>query len=432
MLIPCFTVGDNIVLAQSRTRNPFLDKRLVYKKIGELSEKYGLQIAPRATVAQLSMGERQRVDILKALCRDARVLILDEPTSVLTPVETERLMSMLKGMAAGEQVSIIFVTHKLPQVMAISDRVTILQKGKVVDVLDTSSTNEFELAKRMVGREVIFQLPKEDCATGETVLQVTNLHVANSRGVPAVKGVSLCVRQGEILGIAGVAGNGQRELVEVIAGLRKAAAGEVLIGGRSAVNCSPREVRDRGVAYVPGDRIGRGTLGEFSVEENLILGSHSQLPFRSKPVWPFRTGWFLNRGAIANNALRQIDRFAIKTSGRCCQTRFLSGGNTQKLILARELSRGTSLIVCEEPTQGLDVGATEYVRRRLLEERGEGKAILLVSSDLDEVMSMSDRLAVMFDGQIAGTLQGAEINDIVVVGQLMTGVARRVDSHAGS
>lgn len=426
MLIPCFTVAENIMLALKTSWNPFMDIRQVSGRITEVSARYGLNIDPGARVSQLSVGERQRVDILKALCRDVQVLILDEPTSVLTPVEVDRLMAMLREMASRDGVSIVLVTHKLPQVMAVSDRVTILRRGRVVDVFDTANTNEYELAQKMVGREVTFRLEKDRRPPGgAVVLEVAELRALNDKGLPAVNNVSFTVSKGEIVGVAGVAGNGQRELVEVIAGLRKAVGGEVRIAGKNVVNRSPREVRDQGVAYVPADRIGRGMLGEMSVQENLILGAHAVPPFRSGGLRGSGGSFFLNWAAVGSNALEQIQCFQIKAASKEAPARSLSGGNIQKLILARELMKGAKLLICEEPTQGLDVGATEYVHRLLLEERGRGKAVLLVSSDLDEVMSLSDRIVVMFNGEIAGALEGEAVEDVIAIGRLMTGVGPR-------
>jgi len=366
------------------------------------------------------MGERQQVDILKALYRNASILILDEPTSVLTPNETDRLMEMLRTMAQASGVSIVFITHKLPQVMAISDRVTILRRGCVEAVLHTSDTDEADLARRMVGREVVFDIDKTEAEPGEIVLQVRDLSCNDDRGLPAVKAVSFAVRSGEILGVAGVAGNGQKELVESLTGLRKVHTGAISLLGEDVTQCDPCELIKRGLAYVPADRLGRGSLGDFSVEENLVLGFHFSSPFASSWFLPFQAKWFLDRQASADHADRLISDFGVKTPNRSVQASCLSGGNLQKMILARELSRIPRVLICEEPTQGLDVGAAEYVRRKLLAERSRGTAVLLVSSDLDEVLCLSDRIAVMYEGQFAGVVDASTV-ELETIAQLMVG-----------
>lgn len=428
MLVSPFTTTENIILGLGSSRTPFLGTQEAEARILELSKEYNLQVNPKARIYELSMGERQRVDILKALYRNARILILDEPTSVLTPTETDQLMVMLQRMAHKSGASIIFITHKLPQAMTISDRVTILRKGKVIDVLNTDDTNEKDLACKMVGREILFDIQKEQVKAGPPVLKTVNMKTNDDKGLPAVKGISLTVRKGEILGIAGVAGNGQKELVEVLAGLRKATGGRVLTMGEDMTNASPRDLLRQGIAYVPADRIGRGSLGEFSVEENLILGYHFSEPYAYRWFLPFRADWFLNRRAVGEHAEELISRFNIKTPNRATPASSLSGGNLQKLILSRELTRRPAVLLCEEPTQGLDVGAAEYVRLTLLEEQKRGVGILLVSSDLDEVMRLSDRIAVIFEGEIVGTLDGAESN-IQVIGQLMTGSTESAASN---
>ncbi len=427
MLVRPFTTTENIILGLRSSRGPFLGAQEAEVRILELSKEYNLQVNPKARIYELSMGERQRVDILKTLYRNARILILDEPTSVLTPTEIDQLMVMLQRMAHKFGASIVFITHKLPQVMKISDRVTILRKGKVIDSLNTEDTNEKDLACKMVGREIVFDLQKEQLKAGPPVLETVNLKTNDDKGLPAVKGISLTVQKGEILGIAGVAGNGQKELVEVLTGLRKATDGRVFIMGADMTNASPRDLRHQGITYVPADRIGRGSLGEFSVEENLILGDHFSEPYAYRWFLPFRANWFLDRRAVGEHAEELISRFNVKTPSRATPASSLSGGNLQKLILARELSRMPAVLICEEPTQGLDVGAVEYVHLALLKERKRGVAILLISSDLDEVMCLSDRIAVVFEGEIVGTLDGAESN-IQVIGQLMTGSAESAAS----
>lgn len=420
MLINPFTTIENIILGMESSREPFLNLEESERKVLEVAEKYNLHIDPRARVYQLSMGERQQVDILKVLYRNAKILILDEPTSVLTAVEVKGLLEMLKRMAQQHGVSIVFITHRLPKVMAISDRVTILRKGRVVGNLLTKETNERELARKMVGREVIFDIPKEVTEKGDIVLEAHDIRARNDKGLPAVKGVSLSVREGEIVGIAGVAGNGQREMVEVITSLRRADEGRVVVAGKNLTNVTPRLVMNNGLAYIPGDRIRRGSLSDFSIEENLLLGYQNSPPFAFRWFLPLAVNWFLNRIEILKHARALISRFGIKTTGPEVPARTLSGGNLQKLVIAREISRAPKIMICEEPTRGLDVGATEYVRRRMLEEVKKGMGILLVSSDLEEVMTLSDRIAVFYEGKIAGLLERDEA-DNEVVGQLMTG-----------
>ena len=419
MLIPTFTVAENVILGM-QSSGPFLKMREARERIREVSEQYHLAVNPGAKAYALSMGEKQQADILKALYRGARILILDEPTSVLTPSESDRLMGMLVKMARESGLSVVFITHKLPQVMAISDRVTILRRGRVVDIMRTEDTSETELARRMVGRDIIFDIPKEEVTAGADLLQVKSLRCRDDRGLPAVKGVSFGVRAGEILSIAGVAGNGQKELIECLMGLRAPMSGSVSTLGVDTTRASPRALIKRGVAYVPADRVGRGALGDMSIEENLVLGSHFSSPFVGSWFLPLAVDWFLDRSEISRHADELIAEFEVKTPDRCVTAACLSGGNLQKMLLARELSRAPRLIICEEPTQGLDVGATEYVRKMLLAERSRGGGILLVSSDLDEVMSLSDRIAVLYEGEIVGVIDGDTV-DVATIGELMAG-----------
>jgi len=421
MLVHPHTVAENVALGLSSSKFLF-PVREVEKGVAELSERYGLKIDSKAKIWQLSVGEQQRVEIIKALYRGAQVLILDEPTSVLTPGETRDLFNTLRRIAK-EGRSIIFITHKLDEAMEISDRITVLRHGKVVATVRASETNKRELARMMVGREVLFRLEKKPAKRGEVVLEVKNLHALNDKGLPAIKGVSFTLSQGEILGIAGVAGNGQRELVEVINGLRKATEGKVFILGQDRTNCSPKEVIEMKVAHIPEERIRMGLVSNMSIAENLVLKNYRDSPF-SKIL-------FLNLAVIDQEAEKLISEYNIITPSKKTQAKLLSGGNIQRLILARELSENPCLIVAAHPTYGLDVGATEYIRTLLLKQREEGAAVLLVSEDLEEIMSLSDRIAVVFEGVFMGILP-AESAEVEEIGLMMAGAKRMIDVKEGS
>jgi len=413
MLVSPHTVAENIALGLS-TAKFFLPLREVERKISELSKKYGLRVDPKARIWQLSTGEQQRVEILKALYRGANILILDEPTSVLTPGEIKELFATLRRMAE-EGRAIVFITHKLDEVMAVSDRVTVLRKGRVVATLETSKTNKRELARLMVGREVLFQLEKSPARIGGVVLEVRNLQALNDKGLLALKGVSFKVHEGEIFGIAGVAGNGQRELIEVITGLRRAVKGKVVLLGEDVTNRTPRELIDRGVCHIPEERIRTGLVPDMSVAENLILKSYRRPPFSRGPL--------LNYSEIRRYAEKLVSEYDVMTPSVDTPAKLLSGGNIQRLILARETSGKPRLIVAAHPTYGLDVGATEYIRRLLLKFRDGGAAILLVSEDLEEVLSLSDRIAVMFEGEFMGVVDADDV-DVEEIGLMMAGVRR--------
>jgi len=423
MLVPPLSVTENIILGLKSPKGQFLDLEGAEKKITEFSQRYGLTVDPKAKIWQLSVGEQQRVEILKALYRGAQVLILDEPTSVLTPLEIKDLMAILKRMAKEGLAIVPFITHKLPEVMAISDRVTVLRAGKVVSTIETKRTNKEDLAKKMVGRGVLFRLQRRHVKKGKVVLEVKGLQALSDKGLPALKGVSFSLREGEILGIAGVAGNGQRELAEVIAGLRKSTGGRILILGRDMANCSPAEVIDAGAGYIPEDRLETGLVMDFSIAENLILKTHHKPPFAYNWFFPFRKNWFLNRKEVNKHAEKLISDFNVVTPSKDVPAKHLSGGNLQRLILARELSTNPKVIVAAQPTRGLDVGATEYIRKILMEQTTKGAGVLLISEDLDEVIMMSDRIAVMYEGEIMGIVPAtkAKIEDI---GQMMAGVKR--------
>ncbi|HID88803.1 MAG TPA: ABC transporter ATP-binding protein [Anaerolineae bacterium] len=410
MLVETLTVAENVILGLDTVGwVPRMEE--VHRRIEALSEQYGLRVDPAAYIWQLSVGEQQRVEILKLLYRGADILILDEPTAVLTPQESAELSRTLRRMA-DEGKAVIFITHKLDEVMAFADRVTVLRTGKVVATLRTAETNKAELARLMVGREVLFRLEKRVCRPGEIALEVENLQALSDKGLPALRGVSFQICAGEILGIAGVAGNGQRELAEVITGLRRATGGSVRVYGQDITNCSPREVIEAGVSHIPGDRVGVGLVPNLPVSDNLAMKAYRHPPLARGPL--------LDRGAMRDFARRLIEAFRIATPSPQTPVRLLSGGNQQRVVLAREITASKGVLVAVYPTRGLDVGATEAVRRSLLDERDRGAAILLISEDLDELMQLSDRIAVIYEGEIMGVVVPEETTP-EAIGLLMAG-----------
>ncbi len=414
MLLPSFTVAENVILG---LKGFMLNLDQVEKEIAELSEEYCLRVDPKAIVWQLSVGERQRVEVIKALYRGAQLLILDEPTSMLTPPETKELMKIIRRMVDEGLTVIPFVTHKLPEVIAVSDRVTVLRRGKVVATIATGQTNERNLAEEMVGRKVVFAIKRQAIEKNEVVLEVTNLEALDDRGLSVLKKISFSIYAGEVLGVAGVSGNGQHELAEVLTGLRKATTGKINLQGEDVTNKSPSELIAKRVGYIPEERIGKALVSGLSVAENLILGAQSEKLFTH--------GLFLNQQAINEHADKLISEYNIATPDRNTKVRNLSGGNLQRLILARELSRKPKLLVANQLTSGLDVGATEFIHNKLIEQKMAGTAILLISEDLDEIMSMSDRIAVMYRGEIVGIIPAANAR-IEEVGLMMAGAKRLV------
>jgi ABC-type uncharacterized transport system ATPase subunit len=410
MLVPPLTVAENVILGLKHSANPLLKLRDAHVRIGELSSRYGMPVKPEDEVWQLSVGEQQRVEIVKALYRGAEVLILDEPTSVLTPQEVEELFLVLRRMAE-EGKAIIFISHKLDEVMAVSQNVTVLRDGKVIATLQTKGTSESELARLMVGREVLFRVQKEAQQPGAVALRVQDLQAQGDKELLALKGVSFELHEGECVGVAGVSGNGQRELAEVVSGLRRATAGQVFIGNKERTNRSPAEIIAAGLAYIPEERHRVGSIGDFSVAENAILETHGS---------QFTRRFVLDREAINEYVDELIKNYDVKTPSRDTPASNLSGGNLQKLILGRELSRKPKLLIAAQPTRGLDVGATEYIRQELLTARDHGMAILLISEDLDEILSLSDRILVMYEGQAVG-IMSAEKADIETLGLMMGG-----------
>jgi ABC-type uncharacterized transport system ATPase subunit len=413
MLVESHTVAENIILGLDEPRFA-LNLGRVEKEIAELADRYGLQVDPRAKIWQLSVGEQQRVEILKALYRGAHILVMDEPTAVLTPQEVRELFDTLRHMA-DEGHTVIFISHKLGEVMSIAKRITVLRRGELVDTVRASDTNREALAQMMVGREVLFRVDKKESEPGEVVLEIDGLSALSDKGLEALRDVSLTLRRGEILGIAGVAGNGQRELAEGIVGLRPVTKGSIRLVEEEIANRSPREVMDKGVGYIPADRTGVGLVMNLSVAENLILRC-----YRDPPICE---GLFLDGEAITSRAEELIEAYDVMAPGIGTRTRLLSGGNLQKLILAREISSHPALMVAVYPTRGLDIGATEAVRRLLLEQRQAGGAILLISEDLDELLSMSDRIAVLYEGQIMGVVDAEEAS-IEELGLMMAGSSK--------
>jgi simple sugar transport system ATP-binding protein len=409
-LIPPLTVAENIVLGAEPRKGFSLDLEGAVKATEELSERYGLVVDPRARVADLSVGVQQRVEILKTLYREARILVLDEPTAVLTPQETEDLFAVLKELVA-DGLSIIFITHKLGELLGISDRITIIRDGRVVDTVVTAETDERELARLMVGRDVLLRVEKTETKPGEPRLAAEDLVVLSNTGARAVDAVSLEVRSGEILGVAGVDGNGQTELADALAGVRYAESGRVYLDGEdvTALGSDPRQ--ERGLAYVPEDRASKGLVQDFALYENNSLKTYDEPPFS-------RWGWIFPK-VMRRRAAENLRAYDVRPPDPEARARSLSGGNQQKAILARELSGDPGVIIASQPTRGVDVGAIEFIHRQLLEQRSEGKAILLISLELEEVRSLSDRIVVIYAGRIVGEV-GPDATD-EELGLLMAG-----------
>jgi len=412
MLVQSLTVAENVALGLPSSRGALTDLERVSKRIVELADIYGLKIDPSAYIWQLSVGQQQRVEIIKALYRGAALLILDEPTAVLTPQEVDELFVIMRQMVKDGH-ALIFISHKLHEVVEISNRVTVLRDGRKIGTRPTSETTKQDLANWMVGREVGLIPDRGNVLPGEVRLQLDGVSCGSDRGTPGLRGVSLEVHSGEILGIAGVSGNGQRELAETVTGLRKIAGGRVLLEGENVAGLAPGDLTDRMLSYIPEERMRDGMIREFTVAENLILREHHKQPYS-------RSG-FLNLGGIASHADQLIDQFHVKTPSRETLAKNLSGGNIQKVVLAREISRNPRVILAAQPTRGLDIGATEYVRGQLLEQRKQGTAILLISEDLDEILALSDRIAVMYEGRIMDILPRATATP-GKLGLLMAGV----------
>jgi simple sugar transport system ATP-binding protein len=399
MLVPVFDVVEAVALGAETVSGPVgtFDRAAARKRIVELSEQYKLNVPPDAKIESLPVGVRQRVEILKALYRHSDILVLDEPSAVLTPYETEELFSIIRSLAAAG-TTIIFITHKLNEVLEVADNVVVLRRGRVAGVADPKATTRQELANMMVGRDVELIVPKGPATPGEVVLQVSNLQVRDDRLELAVKGLDLEVRAGEIVAIAGVQGNGQTELVEALVGLRTIDSGEMTIGGRHIERATPREVSDLGVAHIPEDRGRDGLVAFMTVAENYILDTYHREPYSKGGVFDLK--------AVKERAAQGVKDFDIRTPSIETMASALSGGNQQKVVVAREFSVPVQLVVAAQPTRGLDVGSIEYIHRRIVEQRDAGAAILIISTELDEVLAVGDRIAVMFDGRIVGILTG--------------------------
>jgi general nucleoside transport system ATP-binding protein len=406
MLVPVLSVAENITLGAETMAGPiFLDRAQAHRRIVELGRRFGFEIDPEARVGSLSVGWQQRVEILKALYREAKILVLDEPTAVLTPQETDEIFSVLRGLARAGH-SIIFISHKLYEVLEIADRITVIRRGRVVGERLPAETNEDDLAELMVGREVQLVADRGESHPGEVILRTNGLRVKDDRGHEAVGGVDLEVRGGEILGVAGVAGNGQDELVEAIIGLRKPSAGTVTLGGHDVTGASPRAMNEATVGYVPADRQRFGLVLPFPLPDNLVLTSYYRPPYAK--------GVIRNDAAIAAVAVERIREYDVRTPSAAVRAGTLSGGNQQKLIVAREFDGERRLLILDQPTRGLDVGSIEFIHGQIIAKRDAGTAILLVSAELDEVLEMSDRIAVMFRGEIVAVVDArtADKNEI--------------------
>jgi simple sugar transport system ATP-binding protein len=413
MLIPTFTVAENVMLGFERTsRFGFLDRRRARAEIEELSKRFGLEVDPDAMVGELSVGQQQRVEIVKALARDAQVLILDEPTAVLTPQETEELFAVMRSLRSSGR-TILFITHKLKEVLAIADRITVIRLGKVIGTTRPEHTGEQELAAMMVGRGVELQVAKAPAKPGELVLEVRGLTVVDASGALAVNGVSFDLRSGEILAVAGVQGNGQTELAAALTGLAIEVGGTVKIQGRDLTGEPPKAFLRAGVANVPEDRIKDGLVGDFSIAENLILDVYDGAPYSR--------GGALDWKIIHATAEKRVKEFDIRAASIHVSAKTLSGGNQQKVIVARELSRDIKLIVAAQPTRGLDVGSIEYVHGRLVSARDAGAAVLLISAELDEVLALADRIVVMYRGRLVGPYPALSLTR-EEIGLLMAGI----------
>jgi general nucleoside transport system ATP-binding protein len=414
MLVETFTVTENIVLGNEPKNGLKIDIRRAEKEVEELSRKYGLKVDPTAKIADISVGMQQRVEILKTLYRGADILIFDEPTAVLTPQEIQELIEIMHNLVK-EGKTIILITHKLKEIMAVCDAVTIIRRGKVIDSVAVKDTNPDELAAKMVGREVTFKVDKKPPQPKEVILSVENITAMGNRGVNALNGISFEVRAGEILGIAGVDGNGQSELIEVLTGLRKASGGRVLLKGQDITNRLPREISEAGLSHIPEDRHKRGLVLDFTMSENMVLETY----FHPR----FNKNGFLDYAAIDKHASKLIEEFDVRTPSIHTKARALSGGNQQKAIIAREVDKDPDLLIAAQPTRGLDVGAIEFIHKRLVEQRDKGKAVLLISLELDEVINVSDRIAVIYEGQIVGIVDAKSTTE-QELGLMMSGGKR--------
>lgn len=413
MLVPVHTVLENVIMGMGKEKGFVVDKDKLEKEILEIADKYGMKISLHSKVSELSVGEQQRVEIVKALYRGAKLLIMDEPTAVLTPQETEELFSTLRKMADGG-MSIILITHKLNEVMSVCDRVTVLRDGKVTARIDIKDTNELELTKAMIGRE-LSPVCKPNCCKGEKVLELKNVTYEGDKGVKILNDINLHVCAGEVLGIAGVDGNGQKELAEAIAGLIHATSGNVFLCGEDITNKSISEIINMGVGYIPEDRHKRGLILDFSISENLILKDYNKKPFRKNIFFDFNK--------INEHADNMISKYSIKTPGRDAEARKLSGGNQQKVVVAREVDKLPKLLIAVQPTRGVDIGAIEFIHNQIMKAKEQGTAVLLISTELSEINSLSDRIAVIYKGSIVGEIDQCEFDESTI-GLMMAGMPK--------
>jgi general nucleoside transport system ATP-binding protein len=415
MLVDTFTVTENIILGSEPTKGGKIDIKRAEQEVRELSERYGLAVDPTAKIADISVGMQQRVEILKTLYRGADILIFDEPTAVLTPQEIQELIQIMKALVK-EGKSIILITHKLKEIMEVCDRVTVIRRGKGIGTLNVADTNPNELAALMVGREVHFKTDKQEAKPGKEVLEIKDLVVKDARGVTVVNHLDLTVRAGEIVGIAGVDGNGQSELIEAITGLIKAESGSIKLNGKEIMNLPPRKITEAGVGHIPQDRHKHGLVLDFPIGENMVLQTYYKEPYSKNGILNFKN--------IYDKARQLIQEFDVRTPDEYTKARALSGGNQQKAIIGREVDRNPDLLIAAQPTRGLDVGAIEFIHKRLIEQRDQGKAVLLVSFELDEIMNVSDRIAVIYEGKIVAVVDPKETTE-QELGLLMAGSKRK-------
>jgi len=411
MLVDPLTVTENIILGNEPRKGLKIDQKKARKEVEDISNKYGLYVDPDAKIQDISVGMQQRVEIIKTLYRGADLLIFDEPTAVLTPQEIDELFDIFRSLKE-QGKTIIFITHKLKEVKEISDRITVLRGGKSIDTVDTANVSEEDVAELMVGRPVLLEVEKDKAKPGKDFLTIENLKVKNNRNIQAVNGVSLTVKKGEILGIAGVEGNGQSELIEAITGLRKIESGKVKIKDKEITKFNAREIKREGVAHIPEDRQKRGLIMDFDLQENMILGYHDLEPFSKNGI--------MNYNNIRNYTQELLEKFDVRGGGATTDAKSLSGGNQQKVIVAREFSHDPELLIASQPTRGVDVGSIEFIHKQIIDRRDNGAAVLLVSAELSEILSLSDRIAVIFEGEIVDILD-VEDADERKLGNLMTG-----------
>ncbi|NOU99826.1 ABC transporter ATP-binding protein [Paenibacillus planticolens] len=411
MLVEPYSVVQNIILGTEPTKGVTIDYAQAVRKVEELSAKYGLQVEPHQLIKDISVGMQQRVEILKTLYRGADILIFDEPTAVLTPQEIKELMEIMRSLV-NEGKTIILITHKLKEIMAVCSGVTIIRRGKVIDSVTVKDTTPDELAAKMVGRKVSFSVEKQDANPSDSFLKLSNVQALDNRGILALKNLSFELKKGEILGIAGVEGNGQRELIEVITGLRRVESGEILIKDKPIHNLKPRQISESKVGYIPEDRHKTGLVLDFTVSENMVLKNY---------FYPeYNKNLFLNYDKINHHAVDLISEYDVRTPSETTPARALSGGNQQKVIIAREVDSDPDLLIATQPTRGLDVGAIEFIHKKLIEQRDKGKAVLLYSLELDEIMNLSDRIAVMYEGRIVGIVDPKKTSE-QEIGLMMSG-----------